>query len=269
MIHGLRHSIVMALVSALVWIVCPDSPDEGGDIAVTARGPGDSQVQTVRPPAVAQPPVEPVDDDDEAEIREAMARRSIQENCLICHSEDMIAGQRLTPVQWKAEIEKMINWGAPLPKNEESPLIDYLAKHYSDRSTPPVPIKLALKDVGTRESHGPGRDPASVEGDLGNGARFFAANCATCHGSAGLGGDLGPSLARKPILAYPGEYEKIVRQGIRRMPGFQAILKPKDPSDVLTWLRSLAYPAAKPDQPRAPTDPRSKAPRPSRSDGGL
>ena len=33
------------------------------------------------------------------------------------------------------------------------------------------------------------------------------------------------------------------------MPGFQAILKPDDPSDVLAWLRSLAYPAAKLDQP--------------------
>ena len=124
----------------------------------------------------------------------------------------MIAGQRLTPVQWKAEIEKMVNWGAPLPKNEERPLIDYLAKSYSDRSTPPVPIRLALKEVESRETPGPGSNPTQIDGDPGNGARFFAANCATCHGSAGLGGDLGPSLARKPILSYPRDYEGILRK---------------------------------------------------------
>ena len=29
--------------------------------------------------------------------------------------QSMITRQRLTPVQWKAEVEKMILWGAPLP----------------------------------------------------------------------------------------------------------------------------------------------------------
>ena len=215
MIHGLRHSIVMALVSALVWIVCPDSPDEGGDIAVTAQGRGDSQVQTVRPPAVAQPPVEPVDDDDEAEIREAMARRSIQENCLICHSEDMIAGQRLTPVQWKAEIEKMINWGAPLPKNEESPLIDYLARHYSDRSTPPVPIKRTLKDVGSRESHGPGRDPAPVDGDLGQRGTFFRRQLCDLSRIGGPGGRPRPQPGSQ---ADPGVSPRVRKNRKARSP---------------------------------------------------
>ena len=38
------------------------------------------------------------EDDEDAAFREAMVRRSLQENCLICHTEDMIAGQRLTPV---------------------------------------------------------------------------------------------------------------------------------------------------------------------------
>jgi hypothetical protein len=91
------------------------------------------------------------EDDEDAAYREAMVRRSIQENCLICHTEDMIAGQRLTAAQWKAEVDKMVTWGAPLPKEATAPLVDYLAKRYSDREPPPVPSRSALKDVDSLE----------------------------------------------------------------------------------------------------------------------
>ena len=72
-------------------------------------------------------------DDDEAAYREAMVRRSLQDNCLICHTEDMIAGQRLTPAQWKAEVDKMVNWGSPLPKEETVPLVEYLTCKFPDK----------------------------------------------------------------------------------------------------------------------------------------
>ena len=52
--------------------------------------------------------------DDDEEFREASVRRSLEENCLICHTNDMIASQRLTPAQWKAEIEKMSALASPL-----------------------------------------------------------------------------------------------------------------------------------------------------------
>ncbi len=195
-------------------------------------------------PAAGGPRPGQPDDDDEASMRDAMARKSIQENCLICHTEDMIAGQRLTPVQWKAEIEKMVNWGSPLPKDAEVSLVDYLARRYSDRTAPMAPARAALKDVGSLEVPGPGRDATPVAGDIERGARAYTANCATCHGPSALGGDLGPSLAGKAILAHPGEYDQIMRQGRRRMPGFQAVMNPKDHADVLAWLRRQPYPPA-------------------------
>lgn len=88
----------------------------------------------------------------------------------------------------------------------------------------------------------PDRDRAPAVGDLAHGAQLYAANCATCHGPTAMGGDLGPTLVSKAILDHPEEYDQIVRQGRRRMPGFQAVMKLKDQADVLAWLRSRTYP---------------------------
>jgi mono/diheme cytochrome c family protein len=182
------------------------------------------------------------EDDEDAAYREAMVRRSLQENCLICHTEDMIAGQRLTAAQWKAEVDKMVTWGSPLPKEAAGPLVEYLAKRYSDREPPPVPTRSTLKDVGSLEVPSGRSEPAPPSGDLARGERLYTSNCATCHGPSGLGGDLGPALAGKMILDHPREYDQIINQGLRRMPGFHLILNAKDQADVLTWLRRQAYP---------------------------
>jgi cytochrome c oxidase cbb3-type subunit 3 len=187
--------------------------------------------------AIQDPP-----DDEEAAYREALVRRSIQENCLICHTEDMIAGQRLTPAQWKAEVDKMVNWGAPLPKEASGPLVEYLAKRYSDREAPPVPTRAALKEVDSLETGTHRGEPAPVVGDPSHGERLYVANCATCHGPAALGGDLGPSLTGKAILDHPREYDQIINQGLRRMPGFRLTMNAKDQADVLAWLRRRDYP---------------------------
>ncbi len=181
-------------------------------------------------------------DDDEAVIREAMVRRSLEENCLICHTEDMIVGQRLTSAQWKAEVDKMIGWGAPLPKDATGPLVEYLARRYSDREAPPVPSRSRLKEVGSLEVPSAGRGPIPAGGDLARGERLYVANCATCHGPRALGGDLGPALVGKAILDRRDEYDRIIKQGQRRMPGFRMILNAKDQADVLAWLRQRTYP---------------------------
>jgi mono/diheme cytochrome c family protein len=182
------------------------------------------------------------EDDEDAAYREAVVRRSLQENCLICHSEDIIAGQRLTPAQWKAEVEKMVNWGAPLPKEAAGPMVEYLARRYSDREATPVPTRAVLKEVGSLEVPADRVAPASTAGDLTRGERLYLANCATCHGPTALGADLGPALVGKVILDHPRDYDRIVNQGLRRMPGFRQTMNPQDQGDVLAWLRRLAYP---------------------------
>ena len=84
--------------------------------------------------------------------------------------------------------------------------------------------------------------PAPASGDPARGERLYAANCATCHGPTALGGDLGPSLVAKAILDHPREYDQIVNQGLRRMPGFRLTMTAKDQADILAWLRRRVYP---------------------------
>jgi mono/diheme cytochrome c family protein len=223
-----RHPIAPALMAVLILT------DYVWSVAPKCQG---------RPATVGPQPPKAPDEDDEAAFRAAQVRRSLEENCLICHSEDMIASQRLTPAQWKSEIEKMVNWGAPLPKEAESPLIDYLARRYSAQAAPPALTRAALKDVDSLELPGAGPGVAPIDADPARGERIYAANCATCHGPTALGGDLGPSLTGKAILTHPREYDGILRQGLRRMPGFQTVMNSKDQADVLEWLRRQTFPA--------------------------
>jgi mono/diheme cytochrome c family protein len=200
---------------------------------------------------LGSPPARQVpQDDDDAAYREAMVRRSLEENCLICHTEDIIAGQRLTAVQWKAEVDKMIGWGAPLPKEAAGPLVEYLARRFSDREAPPVPTRSRLKDIESYEGRTEQAQAIPANVDLAHGERLYAANCATCHGPAALGADLGPALVGKAILDHPADYDRIVNQGLRRMPGTRLIMNAKDQADVLAWLRQRSYPEPSPSGAR-------------------
>ena len=53
--------------------------------------------------------------------------------CRACHDEDVIRQQRLTRAQWDAEINKMTGWGAKVPDQDRSALLDYLAGRYGPR----------------------------------------------------------------------------------------------------------------------------------------
>ncbi len=162
-----RQTMVAGLLAGAVWLVVL-----GLQFAPSAKGqepakPG-TPARTIPPSTRSLPPGEP-DEDDETSFRDALAHKSLLENCLICHTEDVIAGQRLTPVQWKAEVDKMVGWGSPLPKEDATPLIDYLARHYSDRSAPPILTRAALKGVGSLEVPASDQEPAPAGGELPHG----------------------------------------------------------------------------------------------------
>jgi len=188
----------------------------------------------------AQPPTASDDDDDAAYLAK-VAERQLEENCLICHEASMITRQRLTPVQWKAEVEKMVSWGAPLPAEARQPLTDYLSRLYSDRQPLPEPPRMATRETGSLELPAPG-PPVLPHGNPAAGERLYAANCANCHGPKALGAELGPCLVEKAILAHPEAYHRVVRDGLRKMPGFRSALTAAQQEDLLSWLRQQRYP---------------------------
>lgn len=55
----------------------------------------------------------------------------VQTRCVICHSEDLVAQQRLSRAQWQATVTKMVHWGAPLSASEQKVLVEYLSSRYS------------------------------------------------------------------------------------------------------------------------------------------
>ena len=58
---------------------------------------------------------------------------ALKTTCLACHTDDVIAQQRLTRTQWDAEINKMAGWGARVSDQDRSALLDYLAGRYGPR----------------------------------------------------------------------------------------------------------------------------------------
>lgn len=186
----------------------------------------------------------PDDDPEEREFLRVTAQRAVLENCTICHSHDLIVSQRLTGAQWKSEVEKMIGWGSPLPKDDQAKVVAYLAEEYALASAPLKVATLSLREAiepEEPESHGESRTrdlpiPASVPSD---GRKAFIKDCANCHGIDGQGAELGPNLVEKAILSRPREYSKIIGQGKGRMPAFGKRVDPE--TNMLIWLRSLRY----------------------------
>jgi hypothetical protein len=55
---------------------------------------------------------------------------AINNNCLACHSADMVLNQPALSIQaWTAEVDKMINnYKAPVAPEDVGPIVDYLAR---------------------------------------------------------------------------------------------------------------------------------------------
>lgn len=68
-------------------------------------------------------------------------RDLVKTNCTICHSSDMIAGQRLSSDTWAKEVDKMAGWGSPIPKDQKAKLVEYLTTHFgADQPDPELRI---------------------------------------------------------------------------------------------------------------------------------
>ena len=189
------------------------------------------------PPKFVEPPSPSL-----AEVRELdpnelvrFLDQRITLHCNVCHSMEMIEQQQLTLPQWKAEITKMIGWGATLPKDYEEIMAEHLHKKFRPERTaelPRIEPELALK-----ESHQ--SDQAAVSNAERNApatAELYARQCANCHGPEGHGNEIGPRLTGRPSLTRPEQFLDLVVGGRNRMPAFAATLKNDDLNALRRWL---------------------------------
>jgi len=79
----------------------------------------------------------------------------------------------------------------------------------------------------------------AVTGDATRGASVFAENCSGCHGDAGQGGGVGPTLAGSDLDA--ATVTQVVQQGRGVMP--PAIVTGQEQADAVAYVVSIANPA--------------------------
>lgn len=111
-------------------------------MAVIVLGPLISCVADERRGATAQ------DGSDSAQTSsdQAQAIQVLNTRCVMCHSTDLITQQRLGESKWRAEIEKMIRWGAYLSSPEQDILVSYLTSRFH----PDLPYTIQEEGQGER-----------------------------------------------------------------------------------------------------------------------
>jgi alcohol dehydrogenase (cytochrome c) len=85
----------------------------------------------------------------------------------------------------------------------------------------------------TAAAQGPG--PAGPGGQA-----TFVSRCASCHGTDGNGGELGPAIANRVLMRSDQDLTTVIHEGIPAagMPSF-ATLTPSESSDLVRYLRTL------------------------------
>ncbi len=209
----MKHLLTCAL-AALVLAGCPSSGKS--DAPLDAGAPADAAAKTSATPSTAD------------------AKALVAQACLSCHTEHMLAQQRLTQAQWTKTVTKMVGWGANLDASEVTPLVAYLSESYGPDAGP-VAIETISADDALAEL-APTPDAPFPAGDPEKGKALFIDKCSGCHGQDARG-SIGVLLIDRPILYRAGDLAKIVRKGRGKM--LPIALSDAEVSDVLAHLRRL------------------------------
>ncbi|HVH44855.1 MAG TPA: cytochrome c [Labilithrix sp.] len=161
-------------------------------------------------------------------------RAIVKGACLSCHSEEMLAQQRLTQAQWTKTVTKMVGWGANLEPKDTEPLVTWLASTYGPDAGPyePQPIEA---DAAAAEL-APQPDGPYANGDAERGRALYIDRCSGCHGPDARG-HIGVRLVDRPFLYRAAELAETVRRGRGKMPPLPT--PDSDLADILAHLRRL------------------------------
>ena len=187
----------------------------------------------------SEPPLEQVLELDPEE-RSAFFNQRLQLHCNVCHSSEMIEQQRLTLAQWQAEVQKMIGWGATLPKEYSGLMAEHLSKSYP----PGHKAKIGFLEPEKAFSESAQTDQSQVDSKAATNpqvAELFRNQCSNCHGTSGEGNEIGPRLTGRPILAFSQRFSEHIEQGKGRMPAFQKTIPSADTQALRRWLLGQSF----------------------------
>jgi cytochrome c oxidase cbb3-type subunit 3 len=159
--------------------------------------------------------------------------RSIAEGaCFSCHSEEMLAQQRLPKEKWAAEVKKMAGWGANLDPLETETLVTWLAETYGPDAGPWEPKTItpqeALDELALED------DGPYAAGDPDRGKTLYVDRCSGCHGGDARG-HIGVSLVERPFLYRAPKVAEVIRKGRGKMLPIKAT--DAEIGDILSYLR--------------------------------
>jgi len=158
------------------------------------------------------------------------------DDCLACHSGDLIRQQRLTDQQWAKSLEKMRAWGAPTEDDSVEPLLSHLVSVGARDAGAFVPLTLSAADAASLFTRQP--DGAFSGGDEARGRALYVDRCSPCHADDARGGTMGVALAGTHVLDRASDLAAVVRAGRGRMPAYEDTTD-ADVADYLAYLRSL------------------------------
>lgn len=208
-----------------------------GSIALAAclAGCPSSSKSDARPDAATS--VDAGDASTSASTSASDGKALVAQACLSCHTEQMLAQQRLTQAQWTKTVTKMVGWGANLDATEVAPLVAYLSASYGPDAGP-YAIETITADEALAELAPTSDDPIPV-GDADKGKATFIDKCSGCHGQDARGG-IGVLLVDRPILYRAKDLVAIVRKGRGKM--LPVRITDAELGDVLAHLRRLRNP---------------------------
>jgi cytochrome c oxidase cbb3-type subunit 3 len=164
----------------------------------------------------------------------------VTQACLACHSEEMLAQQRLPRDKWGAEVKKMVGWGAAVSPGDVDVLADHLAALYGPDAGVWEPRMIAADRA--RAALEPEDDGPLARGDAAHGKALFAERCASCHGPEARGVHaLGVNLVERPVLGRAAVVLATVRGGRGLMPPMPTTTD-DDVRDLVAHLRTLRVP---------------------------
>ncbi|HEX4824147.1 MAG TPA: c-type cytochrome [Candidatus Polarisedimenticolaceae bacterium] len=163
----------------------------------------------------------------------------LKNDCVACHTADLVAQQRLTDKQWPKSVDKMRGWGAPTEDDEVQPLLAGLLGVASRDAGPYVPKTISAHEAAQLFTTAP--DGKLGGGDVKKGRDLYADRCSPCHADDARGGTMGVALAGRHVLDRAPDFARAIRAGRGRMPEYPETTD-AEIADMIAYLRSIKAP---------------------------